>query len=353
MRRLLIISFLLILLPKSDRIFAQKNYPKIINDLKELNGLKEGVHNYWLKAGSNTFGNPIVIPIIIFQGKKKGKTLGLTAAIHGNELNGIAIIHKLKEVINTKKLTGRIIAIPGLNVISVQLDQRRFYDDADLNRSFPGKEKGNRNQQYAYTISKKIIPFFDIHIDMHTASFGRVNAMYVRAAIKNDTLKVLAELQQPDIILDSNAVASSGVISKSARILRAEATLQGKHSITVEYGNPQVYQKEITERGVNGIRNTLHWLKMYASHQLKDKAQLPIYCKKSYWMYMEEGGFLEVMVNLKQHIKKGEKIAIVKNAFGKIIKEYFAPENGIVIGKSTNPANMNGGRILHLGILKD
>ena len=155
MKILLLISFLFILVPKSDRLFAQKNHPKVINNLKELNGLKEGIHNYWLKAGSNTFGNPILIPIIIFQGKKKGKTLGLTAAIHGNELNGIAIIHKLKEVINIRKLTGRIIAIPGLNVISVQLDQRRFYDYADLNRSFPGKEHGNRNQQYAYTIAKK------------------------------------------------------------------------------------------------------------------------------------------------------------------------------------------------------
>ncbi|MGB1283579.1 MAG: peptidase M14, partial [Polaribacter sp.] len=70
----------------------------------------------------------------------------------------------------------------------------------------------------------------------------------------------------------------------------------------------------------------------------------------SYWMYMEEGGFLEVLVDLKQQIKKGDKIAIVKNAFGKVIKEYFAPENGIIIGKSTNPANMNGGRIVHLGV---
>ena len=50
--------------------------------------------------------------------------------------------------------------------------------------------------------------------------------------------------------------------------------------------------------------------------------------------------------------KKDEKIAIVKNAFGEVIKEYFSPEDGIVIGKSTNPSNMSGGRIIHLGILE-
>ena len=67
---------------------------------------------------------------------------------------------------------------------------------------------------------------------------------------------------------------------------------------------------------------------------------------------MEEGGFLDVIVEINQKLKKGVKIAVVKNAFGEIIKEYFAPEDGIVIGKSTNPANMSGGRILHLGILE-
>lgn len=45
-------------------------------------------------------------------------------------------------------------------------------------------------------------------------------------------------------------------------------------------------------------------------------------------------------------------IAIVRNAFGKIIKEHVAPEDGIVIGESSNPANMSGGRIIHLGIIE-
>jgi hypothetical protein len=353
MRKLLIFSFCVFLFFNSNLILAQKDSIKIIKSLKEIQDLENGIYKYWLEVGSNTFGNPILVPIILFQGASKGKTLGLTAAIHGNELNGISIIHELTEKINTKQLAGRIIAIPGLNVISVQLDQRIFYDNADLNRSFPGNENGNRNEQYANKITKNILPAFDIHIDMHTASFGRVNSMYVRADLENDTLKSLAKLQQPDIILNSKAVPSSGVISNSARILRAEATLQGIASITVEYGNPQVYQKEIVLRGVNGILRTLDWLKMYKMQINTNITNIKpiVYCQKSYWIYMDEGGFLEVLVDLKDELRKGDKIAIVRDAFGKIISQYFAPENGIVIGKSSNPANMSGGRILFLGIL--
>lgn len=70
------------------------------------------------------------------------------------------------------------------------------------------------------------------------------------------------------------------------------------------------------------------------------------------YVLMILGGFLEVTVDLNQKLAKGEKITTVRNAFGKIIKEYVAPEEGIVIGKSSNPANMGGGRIIHLGILE-
>lgn len=70
------------------------------------------------------------------------------------------------------------------------------------------------------------------------------------------------------------------------------------------------------------------------------------------YVLMLLGGFLEVTVDLNQKMVKGEKIALVRNAFGEIIKEYMAPEDGVVIGKSTNPANMDGRRIIYLGILE-
>ena len=329
-----------------------QNEIKIINNLSDLANSQPGIHNFWLEMGSNTYGYPMLVPIIVIQGQTNGPTLGLTAAIHGNELNGIPIIHKLVDEINVAELKGRIIAIPGLNHVSIQMDERRFIDEEDLNRNFPGKESGNRSQQYAYKIKEKILPFFDVLIDMHTASFGRVNSMYARADISNDTLKTLAVLQKPDIILNSKGKPSVGSVSASSYTMREAATLKSIPSITVEYGNPQVFQNDLIERGFKGILNTLGWFNMYENNEQKELKDDAVYCKKSYWIYMEEGGFLDVIVEINQKLKKGVKIEVVKNAFGEIIKEYFAPEDGIVIGKSTNPANMSGGRILHLGILE-
>jgi predicted deacylase len=341
---------LLIFIAFSFYTMGQNNAP-IIKSLNEVENAKAGISNYWLEMGTNTYGYPLLIPVVVIQGTDKGPTLGLTAAIHGNELNGIPIIHKLVDSVNTNNLKGRIIAIPGLNAVSIQMDERRFIDDEDLNRNFPGKENGNRSEQYVYKIKERILPFFNIHIDMHTASFGRINTMYARVDVSNDTLEMLAALQKPDIILSSKGSPSVGAVTASSHTMRAESGLKGIPSITVEYGDPQVFQKELIERGYRGILNTLSWLKMYGDSNIENFKDVAIYCKKSYWLYMKEGGFLDVIVELNQKILKGDKIAIVKNAFGTIIREYFAPEDGIVIGKSTNPANMSGGRIIHLGIM--
>ena len=77
-----------------------------------------------------------------------------------------------------------------------------------------------------------------------------------------------------------------------------------------------------------------------------------VLCKRSLWIYTDAGGILTIPVELRQMVKKGELIAVLRDIFGKKVKEYFSPHDGIVIGKSISPVNQTGGRILHLGILK-
>lgn len=307
------------------------------------------IHKLWLLLGEDAFSKPIRVPILVAKGTKKGPVLGLTAAIHGNELNGIPIIHKVFDVLNVANLKGILIAVPGLNPVSIFNDQRRFIDQEDLNRNFPGKANGNRSQQIAYQINQKIISLFNFQIDMHTASFGRENSMYARADMDNDTLAAMAKLQEPDIILSNKGKPSFG--AGSSVTMRASAIAKGIHSITVEYGNPQVYQEEMIVRGKNGILNLMHWLKMTEGDIIIPEPK--VVCSKSYWIYTDKGGLLEIPVTLNEKVREGQLIGILKTPYGDIIKQYFAPENGVVIGKSTNPVNMSGGRIIHLGILND
>jgi predicted deacylase len=344
----LLVLFLFFIFQK--KIIAQSNIPVI--QRIDLENVPEGkVSKYNLQLINNGMGQPVYVPILIAKGMEDGPVLGMVAAIHGNELNGIPVIQNVFENIDPTKLKGTVIGIPGLNVVSIDRDRRRFVDEEDLNRNFPGKEKGNRSQQYVYQIAQKILPHFDYLVDMHTASFGRSNSLYVRADFRNDTITQMAHLQNCDIILNSKGAPSTGDAIPMLRTFRAEAMLQGIPTITIEYGNPQVYQPEMIERGIKGMQNLMSWLKM-TEQPIHTFSQKPVICKKSYWAYIQEGGLLEIPVSLTQPIKKDDLIGMVKNPFGDILKKYYAPEDGIVIGKSTNPVNMNGGRIIHLGILE-
>lgn len=346
----MLFRFLLLFVLHHSLIAQETNTP-VLQSLADLPIQHTGRHHFWLEMGSNTFGQPLLIPVILIEGAQTGPCLGFTAAIHGNELNGIPILHQWLEEIDPQQLQGRIIAIPGLNAVSIQLNERRFIDQEDLNRLFPGKETGNRSQQYVDKIAKRVVPAFNFLIDMHTASFGRTNTLYVRADLNNDTLAMLAKLQEADIILNNSGVPSAAKAATSLRTLRAEAVLQGIPCITVEYGNPQVFQPEMTQRGVKAARRTLHWLGMYpADSEEEERLKTAVICQKSYWLFTDAGGFLEVPVALGQPLQKGDTIGILRDAFGQLVRTYKSPEAGIVIGKSSNPSNMSGGRIIHLGI---
>ncbi|MCB0644657.1 MAG: succinylglutamate desuccinylase/aspartoacylase family protein, partial [Phaeodactylibacter sp.] len=150
------------------------------------------IHKLWLKMIDNGLSQPVYIPVLIAKGRQLHPVVGLTAAIHGNELNGIPIIQQLFEGLDPASLNGTILAVPGLNAISLPLHERRFVDEEDLNRLFPGKEDGNRSQQYAWQIKEKLLPHIDYLVDMHTASFGRVNTLYVRADLDDFKISQMA-----------------------------------------------------------------------------------------------------------------------------------------------------------------
>ena len=321
--------------------------PQFVSEL-DVNAIPTNSSSrFWLQLTEDGFSKAYTVPVIVLKGKPNMPVIGLTAALHGNELNGIPVIQELVNNIDIQKLNGTIIAVPGINAVSIPNHKRRFVDQKDLNRNFPGNPKGNRSEQYVWSINQKILKKINYLVDMHTASFGRVNSLYTRADMSNEIIATMANAIDADIILHNKG---KNPIFKT-HTMRAEAMKQGIPTVTLEYGNPQVYQPKMISRGVNGLLNLLNTLNIYENNDFIS-FEKPVLCRKSYWVYTDKGGYLDVKVDLTQIVNKGDLLAILKNPFGDIIKEYVAPEKGIIIGKSTNPVNMTGGRIVHLGIIK-
>jgi predicted deacylase len=308
----------------------------------DLHEIQKGTVNYfWLNLVSDGFGNPISIPLIIAKGIYEGPTLGLTAAVHGNELNGIPVIQRLFSEIDVNELRGTIIGVPVVNVPSFMRKKRRFNDGVDLNHIMPGKKDGNLSQLYAFRFIDRLVKHFDYLIDLHTASFGRINSYYIRADMNQETTKELALLQNADIIVHN---------PPSDGTLRGAADELGIPAITIEVGNPSIFQKGLIRSGIEGIYNVLCHLDMIDDEIVQANIKTVI-CKKSYWLYTDRGGLLTINVGLLDIVKKNQKIGIIRNIFGELLNEYICPEDGIVVGKSVSPVNQSGGRILHLGVM--
>lgn len=299
------------------------------------------LHRVWFDIIHDALGAPVSIPIIIVKGAHPGPTLGITAAVHGDELNGIPVIQRFIKELDPATLHGTVVGVPVMNLPSFIRMQRRYTDGVDLNHIMPGRYDGRESEVYAYRFVEEILKQFDYLIDLHTASDGRINSYYVRVDLGDKVAGELALLQGPQILV--NNPPSDGT-------LRGAASAMSIPAITMEVGNPSTFQKGLIRSGITGLHNASIYLNMIDG-DIESIENETVVCQKSYWIYTAHGGLLRVLPEIKTFIKKGELIATIHDIFGDKISDYFAPQDGIVIGKSVNPVNQTGGRILHLGLV--
>ena len=316
---------------------------KIIKTEEELDleKLEAGeIHRIHMHLTDNSLGVPWRVPIVVIKGVQEGPVLGITAALHGNELNGISNIFKLIEEIDPKKLKGTLVMVPISNVPGYLMNQRTFSDGVDLNRIMPGKDKGATSDLYAYYFTKKIISKLDYLLDLHTASHGRVNSLYIRADLDIEETRTLAYLQNPQIIVKKHDEDGT---------LRSWANDNGVHAITVEIGNANAFQQSLIGESHEGILNTLRYLEMIEG-EVEDMIADATVCDRSYWIYSEKGGIVDTLPKLADFVKKDQIIAKVYDVFGQVREEVRADRSGVVIGKNVRPNCDAGTRILHLGV---
>ena len=292
-------------------------------------------------------GRSLRLPVMVARGQHPGPILGITAALHGNELNGIPVIHDLFKSIDLKSLRGTIVGVMVVNVPAYLNNARTFDDRTDMNHVMPGKPHGSIAQIYAHRFLNRIIRHFEYLIDLHTASFGNVNSLYVRTDMTNEITAKMAYLQRPQIILHNPA---------SDRTLRGAAAELGIPAITVEIGDPQVFQPRVIAASLTGVRRVMAEIGMLAKRSRKRKESQkpgpqPILCSSSDWIYTDNGGLLDVLPKPTDIVKANDVIALQRDIFGEVIAQYRAPHDGIVIGKSMNPVAQTGARIAHLGAI--
>lgn len=318
--------------------------PPIVQRL-DLDAAEPGVvSRFRVVITENASGNETMVPAMVLRSHQPGPVVGVTAAVHGNELNGIPVIHRLMEQLGTVGLAkGTLVAVPIVNVPGYLRYQREFEDGVDLNRIMPGKANGTESQLYAHRLVERLFYCFEYLLDLHTASFGRVNSLYVRADMDNPVTAKMARLVSPQIIVHSPG--GDGTV-------RATCTDRGTHAITIEVGDPARLQRGLVRSAHLGVQEVLEHLGMVQDLSDPDPGEI-VECSRSYWTYTDRGGVLTVLPGVVDRVEKGEIIARLYNVWGDPVREYRAPEAGVIVGKATNPAARAGSRIIHLGVVRE
>ncbi|MCP4724453.1 MAG: succinylglutamate desuccinylase/aspartoacylase family protein [bacterium] len=298
--------------------------------------------NLRLKVSESFISNPTYIPLTVIKGVKPGPVLLVTAAVHGDELNGIEIVRQLIHYLSPDEISGTLICVPVVNIYGFQNSTRYLPDGHDLNRFFPGDPFQWSQGRYAYIIFNELVLKSNYIIDIHTAAAGRSNLPHIRANMAMPEVDRMARAFGTTVILDYIGTEGS---------LRRAATDAGVPAITLEAGETRKFEKKIAERGLLSVFNVMRELKMIDGEVNNSEYQLVI--KKTSWIRADRGGILSINTRPGRVVKKGKELATNTNPFGKEVESIKAPFSGVVIGIATAPTVVPGEGVCHLFLLKE
>lgn len=283
----------------------------------------------------------ISIPIEVIRGKELGPTLFISAAIHGDEINGIEIVKRLLRRQALKNIKGTLILIPIVNVFGFNSRSRYLPDRRDLNRCFPGSEKGSLGSRLAKIFMREIVSKCTHGIDLHTGASHRTNLPQIRACLDDPETKNLAISFGVPVIIDSSLRDGS---------LRAAAHKRRVKTLLFEGGEALRFNESVIKSGVHGCLSVMRNIGM-----ITDKLSNTIYTPKKvytanqrYWVRANHSGSFKLHKFLGDQIKKGEKLATITDPFGEEPHSIFAKESGIIIGLSTIPLVNKGDAMIHI-----
>lgn len=282
------------------------------------------------------------LPVEVVHGRRPGPRVWLSAAIHGDELNGIAITRRVLRRIDPKELAGTLIAVPIVNVFGFLSGSRYLPDRRDLNRSFPGSARGSMASRLAHLFMTTIVKDSTLGIDLHTGSDHRENLPQVRADLDHPLTLATARAFAPHVLLHAPVRDGS---------LRGAATRLGVPVLLYEGGQSHRYDMPAIERGVDGVLRVLAHLDMIDDAPPADPAaELPV-SRGSSWSRAGRSGLFELNVDLGASVQTGDVLGTIYDTIGTKHRVVRARVDGMVIGLRRQPLVNRGDAVVNVAKL--
>lgn len=302
------------------------------------------VHRFWFRASGNSIAQGWYVPVVVIRGARPGPRLLLTAGIHGDELNGIDVIHQLANGVDPAALSGTLVMIPGLNTPGLANSTRAFTPEGgnsgdNLNRAMPGNEDSDDvSAVYAGRIwNRLMVGNADQAIDLHTQSRGTAYVYYVFA--ETPAAVAIARALAPDVIRLDPGVRGA---------VENELNKVGIPAVTLELERPETYQPAVINRAIDGIRRVMADMGMIDRAGVPAATVAPFMANNGVGITSRRGGWVRLLVSGNDDVREGQEVAIVSDAFGRVIERLTAPRAGRVSSITTDPRTPPGGGVLRI-----
>jgi predicted deacylase len=282
------------------------------------------------------------MPVQVICGRKAGPVLFVSAAIHGDELNGVEIIRRLLKRKVLRSIRGTLLAVPIVNVHGFLNQSRYLPDRRDLNRSFPGSQKGSIAARLANLFIKQVVSKANYGIDLHTGAINRSNLPQIRANLDDPETLEIAQAFGVPVIINSDIRDGS---------LRACAYDRGMPVLIYEAGEALRFDEISIRAGMRGILNVMRQIGMLP--KLKNPRQvMPVIARSTSWVRAPSSGIVTARIRLGNSVQKDQSLASISTPLGDEEDHVIAPFDGIVIGQSKLPLAHEGDALFHLGAFK-
>ncbi|MFW6380345.1 MAG: succinylglutamate desuccinylase/aspartoacylase family protein [Halorhodospira sp.] len=282
---------------------------------------------------------PVGMPVHVVHGRREGPTLCLSAAIHGDEINGIEIIRRVLSLPQIRRMRGTLLAVPIVNVFGVLAQTRYLPDRRDLNRSFPGSPRGSLAARLAHLFMGQVLERASHAIDLHTGTAHRTNLPQIRANLDDPRALALARAFSAPVIINSDLRDGS---------LRHAADERGIPVLLYEAGEALRFDEDCIRLGVRGIVGAMRELGMLPRVKRKYPPRRPVQVESTRWVRAEGSGILRTTVQLGQRVRQGELLGRISDPFGEGETEALADFDGIVIGRTNLPLVHEGDALFHV-----
>lgn len=285
---------------------------------------------------------PMTLPVQVVHGRSDGPVLFLSAAVHGDEVLGIEIIRRLLQHRALKSLKGTLMAVPIVNALGFINHSRYLPDRRDLNRSFPGSDRGSLAGMIADMFLSEVVKRSDFGIDLHTAALHRTNLPQIRvSSIKGAAFDLARAFGAPAILVSALREGS----------MRQAASEAGVDVLVYEGGQALRFDELAIRAGMLGILRVMVEMGMLPSTAAKPSRIASMVSTASRWERAPQGGLFRAHKTIGDLVAEGDPLGFVSDPFGDTETPVESPLDGIIVGRTNLPTINRGDALFHIAEL--